>query len=233
MFLLEVKLPYLAHKTLYVINTTRAGPRETANSQVWLKAAPGQWVDQPTSADRPLYFTSGPVAALPQGVGGEEDGCVAEVAGDSPCQSRATHEQDGAGEQPVQAPPDVLGHGGPVDEGDVGWGHQPAGPGLEEQPCQVNQGERRGHLGQEHQGPGAVPGGPGASSRPDGGDGRVQLAGGDPLPSQRHEDQIDPVNKDTKRVAEKTMKLKINLVKVMKDICKNTKLVPIIRGVVG
>jgi hypothetical protein len=160
-------------------------------------------------------------------VGGEEGGCVAEVACDSTCQSRATHEQGGAGEQPVQAPPAVLGHGGPVDEGDVGRGHQPAGPGLEQQPRRVDQGERRGHLGQEQQGPGAV------TVESDGGDGRVELAGGDPHLSQHHEDQIDPVNKDTKRVAEKTMELKINLVKVMKDISKNTKLVPIIRGVVG
>merc|ERR1719318_801250 len=51
-------LPYLAHMALYVINTTRAGPRETANIQAWLKAAPGQWVDQATSADGPLYFTT-------------------------------------------------------------------------------------------------------------------------------------------------------------------------------
>ena len=51
-------LPYLAHMALYVINTTRAGPRETANIHAWLKAAPGQWIDQATAADGPLYYTT-------------------------------------------------------------------------------------------------------------------------------------------------------------------------------
>ena len=96
---------------------------------------------------------------------GEEGGCVAEVAGDSPCQSRATHQQGGSGVQPLQAPPAVLGPGGPVDEGYVGRGDQPAGSGLEQQPGRVDQEERRDHLGLKHQGAGAVPGGSCASSR--------------------------------------------------------------------
>merc|ERR1712012_1292610 len=39
-------LPYLAHMGLYVINTTRAGPREIAALQTWLRAPAQQWAEQ-------------------------------------------------------------------------------------------------------------------------------------------------------------------------------------------
>ena len=51
-------LPYLVHMTLYVINTTRAAPREMTNIQTWLDSSPGQWSEQATAADGPLYHTA-------------------------------------------------------------------------------------------------------------------------------------------------------------------------------
>merc|ERR1719228_3199483 len=50
-------LPYLVHMGLYVINTTRAGPRENQAIQTWLRAPPSQWIEQATAADGPMYYT--------------------------------------------------------------------------------------------------------------------------------------------------------------------------------
>lgn len=51
-------LPYLAHMGLYVINTTRAGPREIQAIQTWLRAPASQWVEQATASDGPVYHTA-------------------------------------------------------------------------------------------------------------------------------------------------------------------------------
>merc|ERR1719228_748970 len=51
-------LPYLVHMGLYVINTTRAGPREVAAVQTWLRAPAQQWVEQAVASDGPLYYTA-------------------------------------------------------------------------------------------------------------------------------------------------------------------------------
>jgi len=51
-------LPYLSHMALYVINTTRAGPRELSNIESWLSNTPAQWVEQATAAEGPLYYTA-------------------------------------------------------------------------------------------------------------------------------------------------------------------------------
>merc|ERR1719411_1686640 len=51
-------LPYLAHMALYVINTTRAGPRELTNIESWLSNSPAQWMEQATAAEGPLYYTA-------------------------------------------------------------------------------------------------------------------------------------------------------------------------------
>ena len=51
-------LPYLVHMALYVINTTRAGPRELTNLQAWLGAGPAQWAEQAFTPDGPLYYTT-------------------------------------------------------------------------------------------------------------------------------------------------------------------------------
>ena len=52
-------LPYLVHMGLYVINTTRAGPRELTNLQTWLTGtSPATWVEQATAVDGPLYNTA-------------------------------------------------------------------------------------------------------------------------------------------------------------------------------
>jgi len=51
-------LPYLVHMGLYVINTTRAGPREQQAIQTWLRAPPSQWIEQATAADGPMYYTA-------------------------------------------------------------------------------------------------------------------------------------------------------------------------------
>ena len=51
-------LPYLTHMGLYVINTTRAGPREAQAIQTWLRAPASQWVEQATASDGPVYHTA-------------------------------------------------------------------------------------------------------------------------------------------------------------------------------
>jgi len=48
-------LPYLAHMALYVINTTRAGPREIRQLNSWVSAPSSQWVDQCYAVDGPTY----------------------------------------------------------------------------------------------------------------------------------------------------------------------------------
>ena len=56
-FLLEVKLPYLAHKTLYVINTTRAG--------TLLLLSPKEWAEKRVAVLQRLLVTAH-VRAEPQ-----------------------------------------------------------------------------------------------------------------------------------------------------------------------
>lgn len=41
-----------------MINTTRAGPREVAALQTWLRAPAQQWVEQAVASDGPLYSTA-------------------------------------------------------------------------------------------------------------------------------------------------------------------------------
>ena len=41
-----------------MINTTRAGPREVAAVQTWLRAPAQQWVEQAVASDGPLYSTA-------------------------------------------------------------------------------------------------------------------------------------------------------------------------------
>lgn len=48
-------VPYLVHMALYVINTTRAAPREVASLQAWLRAPPNLWTEQATSCEGALY----------------------------------------------------------------------------------------------------------------------------------------------------------------------------------
>lgn len=58
-------LPYIAHMALYVINTTRAGPRESAGLTSWLRATPAQWAEQAVAVEGPLYHTTLCLLLLP------------------------------------------------------------------------------------------------------------------------------------------------------------------------
>ena len=62
-------LPYLVHMGLYVINTTRAGPRESLALQTWLRAPPSQWTEQSSASEGPCYWAAMAVLILSPQVG--------------------------------------------------------------------------------------------------------------------------------------------------------------------
>ncbi|KAJ9575317.1 hypothetical protein L9F63_025733, partial [Diploptera punctata] len=50
-------IPYLIHMALYVINTTRSGPREDKNLTSYLEnSAPDKWLESSYEAEGPLYW---------------------------------------------------------------------------------------------------------------------------------------------------------------------------------
>ncbi len=50
-------IPYLVHMALYVLNTTRSGPREEKNVAAFLEQPEGRWIESCYAPEGPLYYT--------------------------------------------------------------------------------------------------------------------------------------------------------------------------------
>jgi E3 ubiquitin-protein ligase UBR4 len=50
-------LPYLIHMALYVLNTTRSGPREEKNLAAFLELPEDKWLESCYAPEGPLYFS--------------------------------------------------------------------------------------------------------------------------------------------------------------------------------